>query len=142
MPHRIEISLKPDLFDAEGEALRLKAERYFGFQLNSVRTVHVVTIDAADHEAWCRFTAIYRPLIYRVARRAGLQDADAADVTQDVFRSIARSIDGFQCERSKGSFRGWLVSTGRKPMNTCACLKPRTKKYSMKTVVKRSRNCG
>ena len=46
MPNRLEITLKPDLFDAEGEGIRQKAERYFGIRLDRVRTVHVVTIDA------------------------------------------------------------------------------------------------
>ncbi len=49
--------------------------------------------DAADHEAWCQFTAIYRPLIYRVARRRGLQDADAQDLAQQVLLSVAGAID-------------------------------------------------
>ena len=46
MPHRLEITLKPDLFDAEGEAVRQKALHYFGIELSRVRTIHVVTIDA------------------------------------------------------------------------------------------------
>jgi len=29
MPHRLEIALKPDLFDAEGEGIRQKAKYYF-----------------------------------------------------------------------------------------------------------------
>ncbi|MFC1814890.1 AIR synthase-related protein [Thermodesulfobacteriota bacterium] len=46
MPYRIEIMLKPDLFDAEGEGVRQKAKNYFGIDLTSVRAVQVVTIDA------------------------------------------------------------------------------------------------
>jgi len=46
MPYRIEIMLKPDLFDAEGEAIRQKAENYFGMDLTRVRAIHVVTLDA------------------------------------------------------------------------------------------------
>jgi phosphoribosylformylglycinamidine synthase len=47
MASRIEISLKPELPDAEGEALRRKARDYFGIAVEAVRTVHIVTIDAA-----------------------------------------------------------------------------------------------
>ncbi|RJQ74638.1 MAG: phosphoribosylformylglycinamidine synthase [Desulfobacteraceae bacterium] len=47
MPSRIEITLKPDLLDAEGENLRRKARDYFGIHTESVRTVNIVTIDAA-----------------------------------------------------------------------------------------------
>ncbi len=46
MPQRLEITLKPELFDAEGEALRRKAAAYFGLALDSVRTVHILTVDA------------------------------------------------------------------------------------------------
>ena len=46
MPHRLEITLKPELIDAEGEALRRKAIDYFGITVASVRTVAVLTIDA------------------------------------------------------------------------------------------------
>lgn len=45
MAHRLEITLKPHLFDAEGEGIRCKASDYFGIQLQRVRTIHVLTID-------------------------------------------------------------------------------------------------
>ena len=38
--------LKPDLFDAEGDAIRQKASDYFGMDLTRVRAIHVVTLDA------------------------------------------------------------------------------------------------
>jgi phosphoribosylformylglycinamidine synthase subunit PurSL len=47
MPNRLEIALKPDMFDAEGEGICHKAKDYFGIQLTKVRTISVVTIDAA-----------------------------------------------------------------------------------------------
>jgi phosphoribosylformylglycinamidine synthase len=47
MPHRLEIALKENLFDAEGEGVRQKAKHYFGLELEEVRTVHILTIDAA-----------------------------------------------------------------------------------------------
>ncbi|KJS29294.1 MAG: phosphoribosylformylglycinamidine synthase [Desulfatitalea sp. BRH_c12] len=47
MASRIEITLKPDILDAEGESLRRKAREYFGIQTDSVRSVYIVTIDAA-----------------------------------------------------------------------------------------------
>ena len=46
MPHQLEITLKPELFDAEGEHIRQKALNYFNINLDQVRTVHIVTIDA------------------------------------------------------------------------------------------------
>ncbi|MBU1056275.1 MAG: phosphoribosylformylglycinamidine synthase [Proteobacteria bacterium] len=47
MPHRLEIALKPEMLDAEGEGIRLKAKNYFGIELAKVRTISIVTIDAA-----------------------------------------------------------------------------------------------
>ncbi|MEW5910299.1 MAG: phosphoribosylformylglycinamidine synthase subunit PurS, partial [Thermodesulfobacteriota bacterium] len=46
MPHRLEITLKPALFDPEGAMIRKKAKSYFGLDLESVRVIHILTIDA------------------------------------------------------------------------------------------------
>ena len=46
MVARLEITLKAELFDAEGETIRRKARDYFNIHLEQVRTVHVLTIDA------------------------------------------------------------------------------------------------
>jgi phosphoribosylformylglycinamidine synthase II len=45
MPHRLEITLKSGLFDAEGQGIRTKTLNYFGIHLTDVRTVQVITID-------------------------------------------------------------------------------------------------
>jgi RNA polymerase sigma-70 factor (ECF subfamily) len=67
--------------------------------------------DPADSGAWSEFVALYEPLIYRLARQKGLQDADANDVCQEVFRAVAASVDRWAPDR--GSFRGWLSSIAR-----------------------------
>jgi RNA polymerase sigma-70 factor (ECF subfamily) len=64
--------------------------------------------DSRDDLAWCEFTEIYRPLIFEFARRRGLQEADASDVTQDVFRAVARAIERYDPDPTLGTFRGWL----------------------------------
>jgi len=46
MPFRLEITLRPDLFDPEGEGIRRKARDYFSTPIDSVRAVHLITIDA------------------------------------------------------------------------------------------------
>ena len=70
-----------------------------------------------DGRAWSQFVAIYTPLVYRFARRRGLQETDAADVTQDVFRAVARSIGQFDYDCRKGSFRGWLIAVARSKLS-------------------------
>ena len=47
MVARLEISLKPELFDAEGEALKIQARDYFGIEIESARLVKIITIDAS-----------------------------------------------------------------------------------------------
>ncbi len=47
MPYRLEIALKPELVDAEGEGIRRKASDYFAIAIARVRTVQILTIDAA-----------------------------------------------------------------------------------------------
>ena len=63
-----------------------------------------------DHEAWSRFVDLYAPLVYGFLRKRQLQDADAADLTQDVFRQVAASIESLEYDAKRGSFRGWLLT--------------------------------
>jgi RNA polymerase sigma factor (sigma-70 family) len=64
--------------------------------------------DAQDAIAWGEFIEIYAPLIHAYARTRGLQDADAADVTQEVLQAVANHAERFNYEPARGSFRGWL----------------------------------
>jgi RNA polymerase sigma-70 factor (ECF subfamily) len=62
----------------------------------------------SDADAWRRFIDVYGPLVTYWCRRAGLQNEDAADVLQETFRAVARGIERFCHDRTKGTFRGWL----------------------------------
>ena len=81
--------------------------------------------DRNDSEAWRRFVDIYAPLIYGLARKRGLQDADAADLTQDVFRAVSGAIPSFQYDSTRGSFRGWLYTIARNKLNDFLARKTR-----------------
>lgn len=56
---------------------------------------------------WGRLVALYEPLLLAWAKRAGLQDADAADLTQEVFAHLYKKLPEFQYD-PKRSFRAWL----------------------------------
>jgi RNA polymerase sigma-70 factor (ECF subfamily) len=69
--------------------------------------------DGHDQEAWRQFVQIYAPVVYGFARKRGLQDADAADVMQDVLRRVAGAAARLEYNPSRGSFRGWLYTVAR-----------------------------
>jgi len=62
----------------------------------------------SDDEAWFEFTEIYRPVIYRLACRKGLQHADADDLAQQVLVAVARVIDRWESDPQRARFRTWL----------------------------------
>lgn len=69
--------------------------------------------DGANHSAWQEFVNLYGPVVYGFARKRGLQDADAADIVQDVLRSISSAIGRLDYDRHQGTFRGWLFTITR-----------------------------
>ena len=69
--------------------------------------------DRGDHAAWSRFVEVYQPLIHGFARKHGLQEADAADLTQEVLRAVARAAERLDYDPRRGTFRGWLFTVVR-----------------------------
>jgi RNA polymerase sigma factor (sigma-70 family) len=64
--------------------------------------------DWHDHEAWVEFVSLYEPVAYRLLRRHGLQDADAREVVQQLLIAVSRSIDRWDPDKDRGTFRAWL----------------------------------
>lgn len=69
--------------------------------------------DAADIVAWDEFAEIYAPVVYRSARRLGLQPADADDVVQEVLSAVAQSVKDWIVRDDRGAFRAWLYRIAR-----------------------------
>ncbi len=69
--------------------------------------------DGADADAWREFVHLYGPVVYGFARKRGLQDADAADLMQEVLRSVARNAEKMEYDPNRGTFRGWLYTVTR-----------------------------
>src|SRR5260370_1086672 len=64
-----------------------------------------------DQRNWQEFFETYWRLIYGVARKSGLSDAEAQDVVQETVITVAKNITKY--ERSAGSFKSWLLHTTR-----------------------------
>lgn len=60
-----------------------------------------------ESNSWPRFVELYSPLLLYWAKTAGLQEADAADLVQDVFTVLVRKLPEFDYDSSR-SFRNWL----------------------------------
>src|SRR5947209_14990106 len=69
--------------------------------------------DGSDSAAWQEFVHLYAPVIYGFARKRRLQDADAADLMQDVLRSVSRAAPRLEYDPARGTFRGWLFTVTR-----------------------------
>lgn len=69
--------------------------------------------DASDADAWDQFAALYRPVIVRLARRKGIQSADAEDLAQQVLLSVSGAIERWQPDQQRARFRTWLQTIVR-----------------------------
>ncbi|MEQ8635054.1 RNA polymerase sigma factor [Gimesia maris] len=64
--------------------------------------------DPADQAAWHEFVEIYRPVILRMARQKGMQEADAEDVAQLVLIAISKAVEQRPHDPERAMFRTWL----------------------------------
>jgi RNA polymerase sigma-70 factor, ECF subfamily len=65
-------------------------------------------VKAKDAAAWEQMVNLYTPLVDHWSLKAGLQEADAADVRQEVFLAVARKVEDFHRHQAGDTFRGWL----------------------------------
>src|SRR3982750_829732 len=69
--------------------------------------------DPAAGEPGREFPRLSAGVVYGFARKRGLQDADAADLMQEVLRSVARNAEKMEYDPNRGTFRGWLYTVTR-----------------------------
>lgn len=69
--------------------------------------------DGDDQQVWEDFLKLYRPAVFRFARRMGLQDADADDATQRVLESVAQAFRNRPPDLQRGRFRSWMAQVTR-----------------------------
>ena len=66
-----------------------------------------------DQGSWQEFFDIYWRLIYGVARKSGMTDAEAQDVVQETMLAVAKQMPTFTYDPSIGSFKAWLLNMTR-----------------------------
>ncbi len=109
----------PVFFERGCEALRSSRQVSLLTESPITRATLLLRLrDGTDHGAWTEFVRDYGPMIYRFARSRGLQDADAADIVQDVLRRVGSAIGRLEYEREKGGFRAWLFTITRNRLYT------------------------
>ena len=69
--------------------------------------------DWQDQASWREFFDTYWRLLYGVALKAGLTEAEAQDVVQETMLAAARKMPGFTYDPAKDSFKGWLLTVTR-----------------------------
>ncbi|TWT54380.1 RNA polymerase sigma factor [Rubripirellula amarantea] len=70
--------------------------------------------DPQDATAWREFSAMYRPVVERMAQLRGMQPADADDLAQQVLLAIANAIERFEPDDDRAKFRTWLRTIARR----------------------------
>jgi RNA polymerase sigma-70 factor (ECF subfamily) len=73
--------------------------------------------DPGDAEGWRQFVALYGAMIYQFVRKRGLQDADAADLTQIVLQAVGDGVKRLDYDPGRGSFRSWLFRVVRNQLS-------------------------
>lgn len=69
--------------------------------------------DYDDNESWRDFFHTYWKLIYSMAVRSGLSETEAQEVVQETIIAVSKQMPDFKYDRSKGSFKSWLLQLTR-----------------------------
>ena len=93
--------------------------------------------DPADGVAWIEFLELYQPVVYRMARRRGLQDADAQDVIQQVLSSVSKSVARWVADEAQPPFRAWLTTITRNAIVKAMTRRPRDQATGSTSVLRR-----
>jgi RNA polymerase sigma factor (sigma-70 family) len=69
--------------------------------------------DWQDQAGWQDFFDTYWSMIFGLAVKSGLSQAEAEDVVQETLVAVAKLMPDFKYDPSVGSFKGWLLNQTR-----------------------------
>jgi RNA polymerase sigma-70 factor (ECF subfamily) len=95
---------------------RSKSDKHGSSGRSTPRSL-IVRLKDDETNAWRELVLLYAPLIFHWCRKEGLPADELADVVQDVFRSVIKSIGRFRKEQPGDTFRGWLRTITRNKVN-------------------------
>jgi len=64
--------------------------------------------DAGDDRSWREFFDRYWQLLYRLARRRGLDESEAQEALQETLIALAKTMPEFRYNPAQCSFKSWL----------------------------------
>ena len=67
--------------------------------------------DDPKSDAWFKLISIYEPLITGWIVRAGVEQSEVDDISQEVFQTLSRELEAFEHNGRTGAFRNWLKIT-------------------------------
>ena len=78
-------------------------------------------IDPQNHESWKAFDELYRPVVYRFARRSGAAHHDAEEIAADVMRRVARASSRWGANQPPERFAAWLTRVSQNSLINLVC---------------------
>ncbi len=107
--------LSPATFDRRSSAAERAAAPVRTLDLIPTRQSLLSRLrDWNDAESWEQFFNTYWRLIYEVALKAGLNEAEAQDVVQETVISVAKQMPDFHYDSTRGKFKGYLLQITRR----------------------------
>jgi RNA polymerase sigma-70 factor (ECF subfamily) len=82
-----------------------------GYPKTSLTLLGRLKSSPAEHEqAWQRFVDLYCPLVYRLAKKKGLDRETSENLFQDFCCQMVKRMPTFEYDPSIGRFRDWLLT--------------------------------